>query len=63
MNKPKRMTRLNPLFKPPDPLELEAEELLQPQLEETLPREAILRLLRENPNEALKRMRRWLEES
>jgi flagellar biosynthesis/type III secretory pathway M-ring protein FliF/YscJ len=61
MSERKRMTQLNPLIKPKSPLEYD-ESLLAPQMEDHRPKEELLRMMRENPEQTLKKLRKWLDE-
>ena len=58
----KRMTKLNPLIKPPNPLDLE-DNIFDPEDEESFLREQQLEQLREEPKRILRIVKRWLRES
>ena len=58
----KRMTKLNPLIKPPNPLDLE-NDIFIPEAEESLPRVKRLEQLRKEPKRTLRLVKRWLRES
>jgi hypothetical protein len=57
----KLMTKLNPLIKSPNPLDLE-ENLFLPEDDDSLPRKAQLEQLRRKPKRALCFIKRWLME-
>ena len=58
----KRMTKLNLLIKPPNPLDLENDVFI-PVDEESFPREQQLEQLRKEPKRTLRLVKRWLRES
>ena len=58
----KRMTKLNPLIKPPNPLDLENDVFI-PVDEESFLREQQLEQLRKEPKRTLRLVKRWLRES
>ena len=58
----KRMTKLNPLIKPPNPMDLE-DNIFIPEDEEGLAREQQLEQLKEEPKRTLRLVKRWLRES
>ncbi|HCV87339.1 MAG TPA: hypothetical protein DGB85_12260 [Deltaproteobacteria bacterium] len=58
----KRMTKLNPLIKPPNPLDLE-NDIFIPEDEESFPRVKRLEQLRKEPKRTLRLVKRWLRES
>ena len=58
----KRMTKLNPLIKPPNPLYLE-DNIFIPEDEESFPRELQLEQLKKEPKRTLRLVKRWLRES
>ena len=58
----KRMTKLNPLIKPPNPLDLE-NDIFIPEDEESSPRVKRLEQLRKEPKRTLRLVKRWLRES
>ena len=58
----KRMTKLNPLIKPPNPLDLE-DNIFIPEDEESFPREQQLEQLKKEPKRTLRLVKRWLRES
>jgi hypothetical protein len=58
----KRMTKLNPLLKPPNPLDLE-DDIFILEDQENFPREQQLEQLRKEPKRTLRLVKRWLRES
>ena len=58
----KRMTKLNPLIKPPNPLDLE-DNIFNPEDEESFLREQQLEQLKKEPKRTLRLVKRWLRES
>ena len=58
----KRMTKLNPLIKPPNPLDLE-DNIFIPEDEESFSREQQLEQLKKEPKRTLRLVKRWLRES
>ena len=58
----KRMTKLNPLIKPPDPMDLE-DNIFIPEDEESFAKEQQLEQLKKEPKRTLRLIKRWLRES
>ena len=58
----KRMTKLNPLLKLPNPLDLE-DDIFILEDQENFPREQQLEQLRKEPKRTLRLVKRWLRES
>ena len=58
----KRMTKLNPLIKPPNPLALE-DNIFDPEAEESFLREQQLEQLKKEPKLTLRLVKSWLKES
>ena len=58
----KRMTKLNPLIKPPDPMDLE-DNIFIPEDEESFSSEQQLEQLKKEPKRTLRLIKRWLRES
>ena len=58
----KRMTKLNPLIKPPNPLDLE-NDVFVPEDEESCPRAQQLEQLKKEPTRTLRLVKRWVRES
>ena len=57
----KIMTKLNPLIKPPNPMDLE-DDIFMPEDEESFPRKQQLEQLRKEPKRTLRLVKRWLKE-
>ncbi|MEC8260081.1 MAG: hypothetical protein VX032_06640 [SAR324 cluster bacterium] len=58
----KRMTKLNPLIKTPNPLDLE-DNIFILEDEESFAREQQLKQLKKEPKQTLRLVKRWLRES
>ena len=58
----KRMTKLNPLIKPPNPLDLE-DNIFIPEDKDCFLKEQQLEQLRKEPKRTLRLVKRWLRES
>ena len=58
----KRVTKLNPLIKPPDPMDLE-DNIFIPEDEESFSSEQQLEQLKKEPKRTLRLVKRWLRES
>ena len=56
------MTKLNPLIKPPNPLDLEG-NIFIPEDEESFPSAQQLEELKKEPKRTLRLVKRWLRES